>query len=102
MTLIQYPVRRTVKSSVLMLAADGAAALGRFAAHMWNAHRNRRQISRLLEMDDHMLADIGVSRTDIQSALMGDVFEDPSSRLAAMRGGRRFNALSRRKGVKTS
>lgn len=102
MTLIQYPVRRSVRSSVLMLAADGAATLARFAAHVWNAHRNRRQINKLLEMDDHMLADIGVSRSDIQSALMGDVFEDPSSRLAAMRGGRRFNALARRKGVKTS
>lgn len=102
MTMIHYPAGRSVRSSILMLAADGAATLARVAAHMWNAHRNRRQISKLLEMDDHMLADIGVSRGDIQSALMGDVFEDPSSRLAAMRGGRRFSALSRRRGVKTS
>ncbi|NRG19897.1 DUF1127 domain-containing protein [Rhizobiales bacterium] len=102
MTMMHYPVRRSVRSSIPMLAADGAAALARFAAHMWNAHRNRRQIAKLLEMDDYMLADIGVSRGDIQSALMGDVFEDPSSRLAAMRGGRRFNALARRKSVKTS
>ncbi len=40
--------------------------------------RNRRTVKQLAEFDDHMLADLGVSRDDVRSALSQPFIHDPS------------------------
>lgn len=55
-----------------------------WTASLWRAVRNRNQISSLNELDDHQLHDIGLTRYELQSALLASTFfEDPSSHLTA-------------------
>jgi uncharacterized protein YjiS (DUF1127 family) len=55
----------------------------------WNAARNRRAVAHLLEWDDRMLSDIGLTQGDVRSAMSGRLSEDPSPRLSAYSGERR-------------
>jgi uncharacterized protein YjiS (DUF1127 family) len=43
---------------------------------------NRRAVRRMTMLDDRLLADIGLSRTDVASALAQPVWVDPSRNLA--------------------
>jgi len=44
--------------------------------------RNRTEINRLQDLDDNQLRDIGLTRSELHSALLGSsFFEDPSSHL---------------------
>lgn len=58
-------------------------------ASAWRAARNRRSVGRLLEWDDRMLRDIGLTQSDVRSALAGRVADDPSRRLGLLSGERR-------------
>jgi len=66
-------------SERLHIFAQGALA---GAVQAWQAMRNRRAVAGLLEWDDRMLRDIGLTRGDVRAAMAGPVHEDPSSRLA--------------------
>jgi uncharacterized protein YjiS (DUF1127 family) len=50
----------------------------RQAATNW---KNRRQLVRLADFDDHMLADIGLSRRDVRAALDLPFSSDPTFEL---------------------
>ena len=65
------------------------AGLARLVA-LWRAARNRRAVARLLEWDDHMLRDVGLTSGDVRSALAAPVGDDPSYRLGAMSRERRL------------
>jgi uncharacterized protein YjiS (DUF1127 family) len=54
-----------------------AAAFGRLHHRL----RNRRQVLLLTELDDHVLSDIGVTRSDVRSALSQPFSADPSLEL---------------------
>lgn len=45
---------------------------------------NRLQANRLLDMDDHQLADIGLTRGDLKDALDTGIMDDPTTRLARL------------------
>ena len=58
--------------------------------------KNRHDASRLAELDDRMLADIGLNRSDLRDAYAVPPWQDPSDMLAqraAARRGRRQRAL---------
>jgi hypothetical protein len=57
------------------------------------AYLNRGDVLRMLDMDDRMLRDIGITRADITSSLAGPYSCDPSTRL-------RIFAVERRAGVR--
>ena len=40
--------------------------------------KGRREIGRLVELDDNALRDIGLTRTDVAGALAASLFRDPS------------------------
>jgi uncharacterized protein YjiS (DUF1127 family) len=44
--------------------------------------KNRRDIFRLADLDDRMLADIGLNRSDLRDAYAGPLWRDPSELLA--------------------
>lgn len=46
--------------------------------------RHRREAAQLLEMDDHKLADIGLSRSDVIHALNGSLLHDPTRELSRL------------------
>ncbi len=45
------------------------------------ARRNRREAQILAGLDRHMLADIGITRADLNDALSGPLWEDPTALL---------------------
>lgn len=48
--------------------------------------RHRREAAQLLQMDDHKLADIGLSRSDVTNALSSSPLHDPTRELARLAG----------------
>ena len=85
-----------------------AVSASRVAA-VWQAAKNRRSVGRLLELDDRMLRDIGLTQGDVRSALATPVDEDPSARLrflsserrSALRAQAREKAAHRLDGIET-
>ncbi len=48
--------------------------------------RHRRETARLLDLNDHQLADIGLSRGDVLRALNTSPLHDPTSELSRLAG----------------
>lgn len=65
---------RSAPAAILPALLDWADAA-------WRALANRRQLTSLTEFDDHMLADIGLTRDDIRVALDLPFAHDPSVEL---------------------
>ena len=79
-------------SSVLQVQAG---VLNRIAA-LWTLVKNRRAVSELLSLDDHMLHDIGVSRGDISEVLAAPGDASGQRRIDPRHlGGRRRRAQQR-------
>ena len=55
----------------------------------WRSMRNRRSVAKLLEWDDRMLRDIGLTRGDVCSVMALPASADPSCRLSELSGERR-------------
>jgi uncharacterized protein YjiS (DUF1127 family) len=66
----------------LSAAIAVAAALTRGAWHLVVAARHRRRLSPLADLDDRMLADIGLSRSDLRDAHSKPLWQDPTSTLS--------------------
>jgi uncharacterized protein YjiS (DUF1127 family) len=60
------------------LAGRAGRGLRRIAEHI----KNRRDAMRLVDLDDRMLADIGITRSDLRDAYSGAPWRDPSELLA--------------------
>ena len=88
------PARTTL---ALMPASAAPAASGVVATlvRLWTRFQNRRDVARLLELDDHMLKDLGIARGDVFEALSEPVVADPSELLAASAGERRLAERAR-------
>ena len=54
------------------------------------AVKNRHDASRLANLDDHMLADIGLTRSDLRDAYAESLWRDPTTILARRAGERRL------------
>ena len=68
----------------------------RTMARLWRAWRNRRDVAKLLNLDDYMLRDIGLTRGDVTGALSSPRNHDPSEILIGKRNERlRNRAISR-------
>lgn len=76
-TTQQTTLTRTYGAQAIA-AVRGAVARVNAMVRAW---RNRRDVEVLLEFDDRMLADIGLTRTDVTSALASPSDVDPSRRL---------------------
>jgi uncharacterized protein YjiS (DUF1127 family) len=57
------------------------AALTRGAWQFVVAVKHRRELRRLIDLDDHTLADIGLTRSDLHAALSAPPWRDPTSML---------------------
>jgi uncharacterized protein YjiS (DUF1127 family) len=90
---------------ILSYSMAGAAALRRGLAsaarrlgQIGRAVKNRRAAATLAGLDDHMLADIGLTRSDLRDAYSEPLWHDPTDVLvgrAAERRQRRRSALVR-------
>ncbi len=70
------------------LAKVGGGLIRGFAA-AGRAIRNRRVAASLAGLDDHMLADIGLTRSDLRDAYSEPLWHDPTDVLAARAAERR-------------
>jgi uncharacterized protein YjiS (DUF1127 family) len=59
-----------------------AAGLVHVVRQVVAAIKGRRELTRLAELDDRMLADIGLRRSDLDAARSGPLLQDPTSILA--------------------
>ena len=78
------------ETSLVVRTLTLVEAAARGVAALWNAVKNRRQVARLLEWDDRMLSDIGLTQGDVRAALSGNLNEDPTDQLGALYGERRY------------
>ncbi|SDT90454.1 DUF1127 domain-containing protein [Stappia sp. ES.058] len=83
------PATRSPATAARPFLAALSFGFGALVQTVWRRRRNRRIVVGLLEMDDHILADIGVTRGDVAIALSGGDIRDPSVQLALMRNNSR-------------
>ncbi len=101
-TILHHQTKRPARASVVPVAIEILSAFSNSVSNAWTAWRNRREIRHLLEFDDHMLADIGLSRSDVLAAMMSDPFDDPSNRLIRSRNKSRAADRSAKRLAKNS
>lgn len=70
----------------LSLVRRIAEGCGAFVNAVARSTRNRRAVKSMLELDDRMLRDIGVTRCDVHNALAARFDEDPAYRLTIFSG----------------
>jgi uncharacterized protein YjiS (DUF1127 family) len=86
------------KSTLALLPAGAAPAATSVVAtliRLWTRFQNRRDVTRLLALDDHMLKDLGIARGDVFEALSEPMVADPSELLAASASERRIAERAR-------
>jgi len=59
-----------------------ARRIGQSLKQLAERMKNRRDAFRLADLDDRMLADIGINRSDLRDAYSGSLWRDPSELLA--------------------
>lgn len=93
MTDTLAPSSRTAAGTVDLVRRLSAALFGglSFAGRAVAAELDRRRTMRLLESDDAMLHDIGITRADVVGALLTPVGEKASDRLSSVRNARWAN-----------
>ena len=92
-TALTVSVAAPVARALAILAGRARRGLKQIAEKV----KNRHDAMRLAEMDDRMLADIGLSRSDLRDAYALPLWRDPSdvlARRAADRRGRRARTHS--------
>lgn len=82
--------KRVGGSNRFSLLTEAVKAAGRVFLELLRARRGRRELTRLATFDDAMLADIGITRSDVEWALLQPWNVDPSIALA-MRSGRQIH-----------
>ncbi len=97
--------------AILSYSAVGAAAVfrtmsrvasagARLLAGVGRAFRNRRAAAGLARLDDHMLADIGLTRSDLRDAYSEPLWHDPTDLLASRAAERRARQSRREEAPK--
>jgi uncharacterized protein YjiS (DUF1127 family) len=79
MTSIAKPAAVPVGRTIFTLAGALAARIKRLA----RAYRNRSDAAVLAAFDDRMLADMGLTRSDVRDALTAPLWDDPTNLLRA-------------------
>jgi uncharacterized protein YjiS (DUF1127 family) len=85
----QYPVIPVAGSTVLRVFVGVLSFLTHWLKRLLRAHRHRRDAAALVGLDRRMLADIGITRSDLRDAFSEPFWEDPTALL-------RERALERR------
>jgi uncharacterized protein YjiS (DUF1127 family) len=86
MSALTTPVAPTSGSQAFAAVGTAVVRFGRWVADAW---RHRHDAAALAGFDDRMLADIGLTRADLNDALAEPLWRDPTSVLARRQGERR-------------
>lgn len=85
--ILSYSMVGALRAGRGLAKASGSLIRGFAAAG--RAVRNRRVAASLAGLDDHMLADIGLTRSDLRDAYSEPLWHDPTDILAARAAERR-------------
>ena len=86
MTALTTPLAPSSWSQAFAAVGTVVVRAGRWLAEAW---RHRHDAAALAAFDDRMLADIGLTRADLNDALAEPLWRDPTSVLARRQGERR-------------
>lgn len=89
------PAAFTRQSEPAVPAAPAASGTLALVVRLWKQFTNRRAATRLLELDDRMLKDIGLVRGDVFEALNEPLTADVSASLAMQAMDRRMAERAR-------
>lgn len=78
---IAFPLLPLAGATLARGLADLAARCVRVVNAAMLAQRNRRAAQTLARLDRHMLADIGISRSDLRDAFSSPFWDDPTALL---------------------
>lgn len=93
------PVLPIAGSTLLRVFASVLAVVISWVQELARARRNRRQARQLAGLDRRMLADIGITRSDLRDAFSEPFWEDPTALLHERAIERRINrAVTRTQG----
>ncbi len=88
-----YPVLPIAAGVLLRASASVLAVTTGWARHIARAHRHRREAAMLAGLDRRMLADIGITRSDVRDAFSEPFWEDPTALLRERALERRWNRV---------
>ena len=80
-----YPVLPIAGGALARAFASLVALLTRWVRLVARARKHRREANVLAGLDRNMLADIGITRADLNDALSGPFWEDPTALSARTR-----------------
>jgi uncharacterized protein YjiS (DUF1127 family) len=86
-----YPVLPIAAGASLRACGAILAFVVYWAKQMARAHRHRREATVLAGLDRRMLADIGITRSDVHDAFSEPFWEDPTALLRERALERRWN-----------
>jgi len=86
-------------SQVAWLVNAVAGSVGNGVRSLLQTIKNRRDATILAGMDEHMLADIGLTRGDVRDAFSEPVWRDPTAVLVSRAHERRINRRRFNKGL---
>jgi uncharacterized protein YjiS (DUF1127 family) len=87
MIALTTPATPAVLTQAFTAIAAAAAHIGRRLVEAW---RHRHDATALAALDDRMLADIGLTRADLNDALSEPLWRDPTSVLVRRKDERRW------------
>ena len=102
MTTAQYPVVPIAAGTLARVVAAVLAPATRALKSAARALRHRRDANVLAGLDRHMLADIGLTRSDLRDAFSTPLWEDPTALLHERAIERRMNRALGRGGPRWS
>jgi len=100
MSTLSTPATPAVRMRFAQALATIVEAPARLARRLADAWRHRHDAAVLAALDDHMLADLGLSRSDLNDALSEPLWRDPTSLLARRHGERRRSRRAAQAGHK--
>ena len=91
-----YPVLPIAGSTIVRAFVGGLSLVTYWIKQLARARRHRREASMLARLDGYMLADIGITRSDVMDAFSEPFWEDPTALLRERAIERRWSrALTR-------
>jgi uncharacterized protein YjiS (DUF1127 family) len=90
----QYPVVPVAAGTLVRVFAELMLPVVKVLKTVERALRHRREANVLARLDRHMLADIGLTRSDVQDAFSSPLWEDPTELLSERARERRIGRLA--------
>jgi uncharacterized protein YjiS (DUF1127 family) len=96
------PVLPIAGSALLRASLSLLALVTRWVKRLNQARRNRREALVLAALDRHMLADLGITRADVNDAFSEPFWQDPTALLRERANERRHDRRPRRRNEATA